>query len=68
MTKLRWIGPRTPGAVLPLPEGWPARDHDEPDQAVAAEKLASGLFATVEPEKPAEPAEKPQEVSDGDSD
>ena len=38
--KLRYIGPeRSHGGSLPLPEGWPAADHDEPDAALAAEKL-----------------------------
>jgi len=39
--KLRYIGP-DPAVTgqVPLPEGWPALDHDEPDEELAAEKLA----------------------------
>jgi hypothetical protein len=39
--KLRYIGP-TPGpnSAIPLPEGWPAYDHDEPDPVLAEAKLA----------------------------
>jgi len=33
------------GSALPLPEGWPAETHIEPDTAVAKAKLASGLYA-----------------------
>lgn len=45
-TRLRYTGP-DPAAVgvVPLPEGWPAFDHDEPDAALRAEKLASGAYA-----------------------
>lgn len=32
------------GSALPLPEGWPAADHEEGDPAVAAAKVASGLY------------------------
>lgn len=37
-------GGADPDTALPLPEGWPAADHDEPDAAVAAAKAASGLY------------------------
>jgi hypothetical protein len=44
MVRLRYIGPRdVVDGVLPLPEGWPAADHDEPDEALAEAKLARGL-------------------------
>ncbi|MCX7619026.1 hypothetical protein [Tepidiforma sp.] len=44
--RLRYLGPDPAiDAALPLPEGWPAADHDEPDPAAAAAKLASGLYA-----------------------
>lgn len=38
--QLRYIGPvpETVGGV-PLPEGWPAADHEEPDEEIAAAKL-----------------------------
>jgi hypothetical protein len=42
--RLTYTGPSGPDTTLPLPEGWPAADHDEPDEAVAAAKLASGLY------------------------
>lgn len=47
--KLTYHGPeqRADGA-LPLPEGWPAADHDEPDEARAAAKVASGLYSVAE--------------------
>ena len=45
-TRLIYIGPeRRPGDVVPLPEGWPAAGHDEPDDDVRAAKLASGMYA-----------------------
>lgn len=44
--RLHYLGPKPAiDAALPLPEGWPAADHDEPDPAIAAAKLASGLYA-----------------------
>lgn len=47
-TQLRYIGPdpATVG-VVPLPEGWPAADHDEPDEELRKEKLASGKYAAA---------------------
>lgn len=42
-TRLVYAGPEVNGFV-PLPEGWPAADHDEPDEALRAEKLASGMY------------------------
>ncbi len=36
--------PNPPGSALPLPEGWPAADHDESDSAVAKAKIASGSY------------------------
>lgn len=40
-TSLRYVGP-DPGQVggVPLPEGWPAASHDEPDAELRAAKLA----------------------------
>lgn len=38
------------GGALPLPEGWPALDHTEPDAAVAEAKVASGLYRAREGE------------------
>lgn len=45
---LKYIGPE-PDGVVQLPEGWPAFDHDEPDEAVRAAKLASGKYQAVKP-------------------
>lgn len=44
--KLTYKGPATAGrrGALPLPEGWPGRDHDEPDAEVAKAKIASGMY------------------------
>ncbi len=44
MRKLRYIGPGPGAGALPLPEGWLAGDHDEPDEARATAKVASGLY------------------------
>lgn len=45
-TRLRYTGPDPAEVgVVPLPEGWPAVDHDEPDAAQRAAKLASGAYA-----------------------
>lgn len=43
--RLTYVGP-DPAVVglVPLPEGWPAADHEENDQALAAEKIASGYY------------------------
>lgn len=46
MTKLIYAGPDPEVVgVVPLPEGWPARDHEEGDAELAAAKLASGMYA-----------------------
>jgi hypothetical protein len=43
--RLVYVPPEVPiGSAIPLRERWPAGDHDEPNEAVAKEKLASGLF------------------------
>lgn len=42
-TRLRYVGPAPDGFVA-LPEGWQAADHDEPDERVRSEKLASGMY------------------------
>lgn len=34
------------GAV-PLPEGWPAADHEEPDPSLAKAKVDSGAYKEV---------------------
>ena len=31
--------------IVPLPEGWPAADHDEEDAEVAKAKVASGNYS-----------------------
>lgn len=42
---LRYVGPAPAEVgIVPLPEGWPAADHSEPDLALLAEKLASGMY------------------------
>lgn len=56
--KLKYIGPDPEeivraGGALPLPEGWGALDHEEPDEEIAAAKVASGNY---ENEKPARKA------------
>lgn len=50
--KLKYTGPHpaTVGGV-PLPEGWPALDHDEPDAEIARAKVASGMYAAAKPAK-----------------
>ena len=51
MVALRYTGPAIPpGTAVPLPEGWPAASHSEPDAALAAEKIASGNYAVDAPE------------------
>ncbi len=54
MQKLIYVGP-DPAAVglVPLPEGWPASDHDEPDKELAAAKVASGNYRVDRGRKPA---------------
>lgn len=66
--RLRYIGPRPGRGALPLPAGWPAKDHEERDPETAAAKLASGLYepadqllAEPEPlEAPDEPVAAPR--------
>ena len=41
MTKLKYIGPEPEvTGMVPLPEGWSAIDHEEPDEDLVAAKLA----------------------------
>lgn len=51
--QLKYIGPQAKGGVLPLPEGWLAGDHDEPDEALAAEKVKSGNYQAEKPARAA---------------
>lgn len=52
MTVLKYIGPDPAEiGVVPLPEGWPAALHEEPDKGLAKEKLASGMYEAVKPAK-----------------
>lgn len=45
MVQLKYIGKTLEEVgVVPLPEGWPAADHDEKDPAVLKAKLASGNY------------------------
>lgn len=55
-TFLRYVGPSHEAGVLPLPEGWPAADHEEQDDRVRAEKLGSGHYETQG--RPARPAKE----------
>ena len=43
-SSLRYVGPAPVGGVVPLPEGWPALDHEEPDASLRAKKLSSGMY------------------------
>lgn len=53
--RLIYTGPRPElvTGALPLPEGWPAYDHDEPDAERAKLKLASRLYEREKPPRPA---------------
>ena len=44
--RLKYIGvsPAANGGTVPLPEGWPAADHDEDNETVATAKVASGNY------------------------
>ena len=43
--ELVYTGPSiTETGVVPLPEGWPAADHNEPDRARAKAKLESNFY------------------------
>lgn len=42
--KLTYMGPAPGSGALPLPEGWPALDHEEPDAEVAKAKVSSGSY------------------------
>ena len=46
------------GSALPVPEGWPAEDHEEPDAALAAAKVESGLYVAAKPERSKEVTEE----------
>ncbi|MGI8423584.1 MAG: hypothetical protein ACR2NO_05655 [Chloroflexota bacterium] len=53
MTELIYIGPDPADVgVVPLPEGWSAANHEEPDIDLAAEKVASRMYR-AKAEKPA---------------
>ena len=53
--QLAYTGPNPEAVIgaLPLPEGWEAANHDEPDAAVAAAKVASGFYREPKPAKAA---------------
>lgn len=51
--------------VNPLPEGWPAFDHSEPDAAIAEAKVASGRYAPVKSAGKASRRAEPVEGGDG---
>lgn len=44
---LHYIGPAPVLGIVPLPEGWPASDHEETDDEVRAKKLSSGFYETA---------------------
>lgn len=44
MTRLVYVGPAPGSGILPLPEGWPPFDHEEPDTRAAALKVQSGFY------------------------
>jgi len=50
VTRLQYVGPAPGSGILPLPEGWPPFDHDEPDADISREKLASGYYRAAEAE------------------
>lgn len=52
MPKLEYCGPKVePGGGIPLPEGWPMATHLEDDEALAAEKVASGKYRLADEAK-----------------
>lgn len=53
---LKYIGKtlEEAGGVVPLPEGWPASDHEEPDKDLAREKIKSGNYEAAKPVKAGE--------------
>lgn len=54
--RLEYLGPDPNDLeVVPLPEGWPAASHDEPDAEVAAAKVASGAYRDASAPPPAAP-------------
>lgn len=69
--KLHYLG-HEPGGAIPLPEGWPAFDHEEPDIEVASAKIASGKYQALADQEADDDLpvvhNEPQEVaSDDDS-
>ena len=47
--ELIYIGPSVEEAgLVPLPEGWPAASHNEGNETLAAEKVASGSYRAKE--------------------
>lgn len=57
--ELRYVGPRRKaGSAIPLPEGWPAADHVEPDAARAEAKVRSGRYRYQSPPAPVHEAPK----------
>lgn len=47
--ELVYIGGHPGMGAIPLPQGWPAANHDEPDADVAAEKVATGMYRYARP-------------------
>lgn len=69
--RLTYCGPDIPaGSAIPLPEGWPAADHDESDAAVAEAKVASGNYRSEESAVAPRPfrskSKAQEEITDGD--
>jgi hypothetical protein len=42
--KLTYVGDAPEYGLVPLPEGWPAADHEEPDEDLAKAKIESGAY------------------------
>jgi hypothetical protein len=52
--QLKWVG--DPRLVVGV-GGWPAADHDEPNNKLAEAKLSSKLYERVTPKRPAKQEE-----------
>ena len=57
MPELRYVGPAPVLGCVLLPEGWPSFDHGEPDEDIAAAKVASGNYEYAKPPRPTRRAE-----------
>lgn len=55
------------GGAIPLPEGWPAYDHDEQDSDTATAKLASGMYDAESAGTSKPVTNEEEDNADGDS-